>query len=71
MLIIKLLIILLLLFIIFNLFRAGFIMLRNTPSEEVKMSRYLGRRVLLSVAILLLLVLALASGLLSQHPRPY
>ncbi|MDX3772690.1 DUF2909 domain-containing protein [Chromatiaceae bacterium AAb-1] len=70
MLLIKLILIALLMFIIFNLFRAGVIMLRNNPAD-IKMSRFLGRRLILSVIVMLIIVLALATGVISQHPRPY
>lgn len=67
---IKLVIIALLLFIIFNLFRAGIIMLRTTNSE-VSMSRYLGRRLVISIVLLLLIFLAIAFGLIQTNPTPF
>ncbi len=67
---IKLLLIALLLFIIFNLFRALYLMLRNDPSQ-VSMSKFLGRRVFFSVLLILLVILALALGWISPHQRPY
>ena len=48
----KIIIIALLLFIIANLVRAGLVMLRQ-PQPEVKMSRYLGRRVMFSALVLI------------------
>lgn len=66
----KLIIIALLLFIVFNLFRAGFIMLRNDP-EQKQMSRFLGRRVFYSVLVLLLIMVAMALGWITPNPRPY
>jgi len=66
----KLVIIALLLFIVFNLFRAGFIMLRNDP-EQKQMSRFLGRRIFYSVLVLLLIMLAMALGWITPNPRPY
>ena len=66
----KLVIIALLLFIVFNLFRAGFVMLRNDP-EQKQMSRFLGRRVFLSVLVLLIIMLAMALGWITPNPRPY
>tara|TARA_R110002126_G_scaffold43555_15_gene124915 strand:- start:11044 stop:11253 length:210 start_codon:yes stop_codon:yes gene_type:complete len=66
----KLVIIALLLFIVFNLFRAGFIMLRNDPDQK-QMSRYLGRRVLYSVLVLLLIMLAMVLGWITPNPRPF
>ena len=67
---IKLLIIALLLFIIFNLFRALYLMLKNDP-EKVSMSKFLGRRVFFSVLVLLLVIFAMLSGLITPHSRPY
>jgi hypothetical protein len=67
---IKLLIIALLLFIIFNLFRALYLMLRNDP-EKVSMSKFLGRRVFFSVLVLLLVIVAMLTGLIAPHSRPY
>ncbi len=66
----KLVIIALLLFIVFNLFRAGFIMLRNDP-EQKQMSRFLGRRVFYSVLVLLIILVAMALGWITPNPRPY
>jgi uncharacterized membrane protein len=66
----KIIIIALLLFIIANLVRAGLIMLRQ-PQPEVKMSRYLGRRVMFSALVLILIFIAQALGFLDQNPRPY
>lgn len=67
---IKLLLIALLLFIIFNLFRALFLMMRNDPTK-VSMSTFLGRRVLFSVVVLLMVIIGLAMGWINPHPRPY
>lgn len=66
----KILIIALLLFIIVSLARAGMVMLRQ-PQPEVKMSRYLGRRVLFSAVVLILIFIASALGFIEQNPRPY
>jgi len=65
----KSLIVLLLLSIVFNLFRALWVMMH--PSHDKPMSHYLGRRVLLSALVLLLLLLALTSGVITPHSRPY
>ncbi|MGL5358805.1 MAG: DUF2909 family protein [Shewanella sp.] len=66
--IIKLVLVLLLLFIMFNLGRALLLMVKG--DNQVPMSRYLGRRLLLSVLVILLLLLAFGMGLLSPHPTP-
>lgn len=65
----KLVLVLLLLFIIVNLGRALFIMVRG--DNQVPMSRYLGRRVIFSVLVILLLLVALGTGLISPNPTPY
>ncbi|MGI5310193.1 DUF2909 family protein [Rheinheimera sp. WS51] len=66
---IKLIIIALLLFIIFNLFRAGILMLRPSQSG-VSMSRFLGRRLIISVLLLLLIFCAIAFGLIQPNATP-
>ncbi len=66
--------VLILLFIIFNLAKALFYMVRSTSSkyhQHSSMSRFLGRRLLFSIAVVLLLIAALSSGLLEPNPRPY
>ncbi|MCT6700992.1 DUF2909 domain-containing protein [Rheinheimera sp. 4Y26] len=67
---VKLILIALLLFIVFNLFRALWLMLKNDP-DKVSMSKYLGRRVLFSAIVMALIILALAMGWISPHQRPY
>lgn len=67
---IKLIVIALLLFIIVNLARAGLVMVKQ-PQPEVKMSRYLGRRVMYSAIVLLLILVAQMLGLIDTNPRPY
>ncbi|GAA5192929.1 DUF2909 family protein [Ferrimonas gelatinilytica] len=65
-------IVLLLLYILFNLGRAGVAMLRaDQKADRPPMTRYLGRRVGLSALVLVLLILAIASGLVPVNPRPY
>ncbi|MEE2025444.1 MULTISPECIES: DUF2909 domain-containing protein [Alkalimonas] len=66
----KLVIIALLLFIVFNLFRALFTMLRSDPGT-VRMSQFLGKRVLFSALVLVLILLAMATGIITPNPRPY
>ncbi|MCL1038866.1 DUF2909 family protein [Shewanella submarina] len=65
----KILLVLLLLFVLFNLGRALFIMLRGNSQQS--MSQFLGRRVLFSALIIILLLIALGSGLVTPNPRPY
>lgn len=67
---IKLLLIALLLFIVFNLFRALYLMLKNDENQP-GMSTFLGRRVLWSAVVLIAVILALQFGLITPHGRPY
>lgn len=39
--------------------------------DKVPMSRYLGRRMIFSVLVILLLLVALGTGLISPNPTPY
>ncbi|MDK1314345.1 DUF2909 domain-containing protein [Pseudoalteromonas ardens] len=65
----KLIIIVLLFSIIYNLFRALFIMLKGTHSGE-SMSRLLGKRVFFSASVLLLILIAKGLGWLHFNPAP-
>ncbi|WP_159650718.1 DUF2909 domain-containing protein [Vibrio atypicus] len=73
----KLLLVVLLLFIIFNLARAMFEMVKGPQEneEEVEqdkpMSFYLGRRVFLSALAVVLMVAALLTGFIDPNVRPY
>lgn len=66
---IKALLVCLLVFILFNLFRALPIMLKG--KSDVPLSRYLGRRVLFSAIVFVILLIALSTGLIEPNPRPY
>lgn len=61
---------LLLVLIIGQLLHALWLMIRPNPAG-VAMSRPLGRRLLLSVLVVGLLLLALAFGWIVPNPRPY
>ncbi|NRD72277.1 DUF2909 family protein [Shewanella sp. VB17] len=65
----KLTLVLLLLFILFNLARALFVLVKG--ESKVPMSQYLGRRVIFSVLVVILLLLALATGVITPNVRPY
>ncbi|KOO04773.1 DUF2909 family protein [Vibrio nereis] len=74
----KLLLVVLLLFIVFNLVRAMFEMLKGPRSdsgeeyqENKPMSFYLGKRVFLSALAIILIIAALLSGLIEPNARPY
>ncbi|MBE1300415.1 MAG: DUF2909 family protein [Alteromonadaceae bacterium] len=67
---VKIVIGLLLLFMIYNLFRAMLIMLKDDPNQP-SMTKYIGRRVMTSAIIVVLILLAIATGLIQPNPRPY
>jgi hypothetical protein len=69
MLVVKITIGALLLFMIFNLFKAMKVMLKGEQTEP--MSKFIGRRVMASVIIVLLILIAIATGLITPNPRPY
>ena len=60
----------LLILMVYNLFRALFIMNKNDPNQP-PMSQFIGRRVITSVVIVLLLLLGILTGVITPNPRPY
>jgi len=66
----KIVIVGLLVFMIFSLFRALILMNKNDPNKP-SMSKFIGRRVYTSVAIIVLLIIGLLTGLITPNPRPY
>nr|WP_306272790.1 DUF2909 domain-containing protein [Pseudoalteromonas carrageenovora] len=67
--IIKIIIVLLLLFILFNLFRALFIMVSGKTNGR-PMSHFLGRRVIFSVVVLIMVIAALKFGFIKANNSP-
>jgi len=55
---------------VYNLFRALFIMNRNDPNKP-PMSQFIGRRVMTSVVIVLLLLIGILTGVITPNPHPY
>ena len=66
----KILLIILLLIVIFNLFYALYYMIKN-DGKASKMTRFLGRRLLFSILIVVCILIALASGLITTNPNPF
>jgi hypothetical protein len=60
----------LILFMVFNLFRAMVVMLKDDPNKP-PMSKFIGRRVMASAVIILLILLAIATGLIVPNQTPY
>jgi uncharacterized membrane protein YjjB (DUF3815 family) len=59
----------LLIFMVFSLFQAMVIMLKNDQNQN--MSKYIGRRVLASALIVGLILIAVATGIIQPNPTPY
>ncbi|GEA09739.1 DUF2909 domain-containing protein [Alteromonas sp. KUL49] len=68
--IIKILLVALVIYMLVNLFLAMRVMIRNNP-EDGPMSKYIGRRVLTSAVIVVIILLAISTGLITPNPRPY
>ena len=66
---VKIIIVGLLGFMVYNLFKALLIMNKNDP-DQPPMSKFIGRRVMTSVVIVLLLLLGILTGVITPNPRP-
>ncbi len=66
----KIIIVSMLAFMVYNLFHALILMNKNDPNKP-SMSKYIGRRLMLSVAIIVLLLIGLSTGLITPNPQPY
>ena len=67
---IKIILIFLLGIVVFSLFQALIVMLKNDEAAP-KMSKFLGRRLIFSVAVIVLLIILLLTGVITPHQRPY
>ena len=67
---IKIILVVLLAVVVFSLFQALFAMLKNAD-EAPKMSKFLGRRLIFSALVVVLLIILLLTGVITPHPRPY
>lgn len=67
---VKIILVFLLLVVVVSLFQALFVMLRN-EEEAPNMSKFLGRRLLFSALAVLFILVLVATGFISPHPRPY
>jgi hypothetical protein len=67
---VKIIVVCLIAFMIYNLFKALMIMNKNDP-EQPRMSKFIGRRVMTSAAIVILLLILIVTGVITPNPRPY
>jgi hypothetical protein len=68
--IIKIIIVGLMAYMIYNLFRALILMNKNDPNKP-SMSKLIGRRVMTSVAIVILILVGILTGVITPNPSPY
>lgn len=68
--VVKIVVALLLIFMIYNLFRAMMVMIKGEP-DQPSMTKYIGKRVIASAVIMLLLLIAIMTGIITPNPRPY
>ena len=67
----KIVIVALLLFMVYNLFRALLLMNKKPDPDQPSMTKYIGRRLMISVALVALLLIGILTGLITPNPRPY
>jgi hypothetical protein len=67
---VKIVIVALLALVVVSLFQALFVMLKG-GSGTTRMSKFLGRRLAFSVAVVALLLVLLATGVITPNARPY
>ncbi len=67
---VKIVFVLLLALVVVSLFQALFVMLKGGEGTT-RMSKHLGRRLAFSVAVMALLLVLLATGVITPNPRPY
>lgn len=68
--IIKIIIVGLLAYMVYNLFRALILMNKNDPNQP-SMSKFIGRRVMTSVVIVLLILVGILTGVITPNPQPF
>jgi hypothetical protein len=66
---IKLLFIAFFIFVLVSLFQALNIMRKER--SNISMTKFIGRRLIYSVALMALIILAMVFGLITPNPRPY
>lgn len=67
---IKIFLIALLALVVISLFQALIVMLKN-DADAPKMSKFLGRRLLFSALVVVILLVLLLTGVITPNPRPY
>jgi hypothetical protein len=68
--ILKIVLISLVIFMIYNLFKALYLMAKNDPNSP-PMSTFIGRRLIFSGLIIAIVLVGVATGLITPNARPY
>lgn len=67
---VKIIIVGCLLFMVFSLFQALIVLNKNDPNKP-SMSKFIGRRVMISAFIIILMLVAILTGVITPNPRPF
>jgi len=67
---VKIIIVGCLFFMIFSLFQALIVLNKNDPNKP-SMSKFIGRRVMISAFIIILMLVAILTGVITPNPRPF
>lgn len=67
---VKIIIVGCLIFMVFSLFQA-LIVLNKNDAKKPSMSKFIGRRVMISAAIIILMLVAILTGVITPNPRPF
>jgi len=68
--IVKIILVGCLFYMVFNLFKALLIMNRNDPNKP-SMAKFIGRRVMISAFMVILMLVGIMTGLITPNPHPY
>jgi len=66
---VKIIIVGCLFFMVFSLFQALVVLNKNDPNKP-SMSKFIGRRVMISAFIIILMLVAILTGVITPNPRP-
>jgi hypothetical protein len=67
---VKIIIVGCLLFMVFSLFQALIVLNKNDPKKP-SMSKFIGRRVMISAFVIILMLVAILTGVITPNPRPF
>lgn len=68
--VIKIILVGCLIFMVYNLFKALFVMNKKDPNQP-SMSKFIGRRVMISAFIVILMLVGIMTGVITPNPTPH